>query len=207
MCSHLEPVQIAHSLCREHAVVSKSLLRNVVANLPFKVGLSIRYERNRLGCTLENNMLKTRNLSFYVMDCHHLPALLMRVFQWSKSLMKHYYIPCEEVFLFHRLHYFLCCMYANRLCLDNCVAVPGCLVYFHLLLLVLLHSFSFLILNPFFQGKITLKKAAVSKFVFVVSIRPLRSGKLMPVCVVFSFWFFISMVQLFLYSCSSENEN
>lgn len=121
--------------------------------------------------------------------------------------MKHYYIPCEEVFLFPRSHYFLYCMYANRLCLDNCLAVPGCLVYFHLLLLVLLHSFSFLILNPFFQGKIILKKAAESKFVFIISVRPLRSGKLMPVCVVCFLFFLISMVQLFLYSYSSEKEN
>lgn len=63
-------------------------------------------------------------------------------------------------------------------------------MYFHLLLLVLLHSFSFLILNPFFQGKIILKKAAESKFVFIISVRPLRSGKLMPVCVVCFLFFF-----------------
>lgn len=82
-------------------------------------------------------------------------------------------------------------MHANRLCLDNCLAVPGCLVHFHLLLLVLLHSFSFLILNPFFQEKITLKKAAVSKLVFIASVQPLRCGKLMSVCVV-CFLFFLS---------------
>lgn len=48
MGSQLEPVQMLHSLCTEHTVVSKSLLHNIVANLPFKVGLSIKYERNRL---------------------------------------------------------------------------------------------------------------------------------------------------------------
>lgn len=78
---------------------------------------------------------------------------------------------------------FLYCMYASELCLENSLAVPSCCLCFHLLLLVLLHTFSFLILDPFFQGKITLKKAAVSNFVFIILVRPLRSGKLMLVCI------------------------
>lgn len=71
--------------------------------------------------------------------------------------------------------------------LDNCLAVPSCLVYSHLLLVLFallfpqpssqfLHFYFifYFFKSFFFQGKNTLDKAVVSKLGIIVSVRPLN---------------------------------